>query len=795
MLQASANTLLRKVQQQKFESPAPQSQASSTTSLAARQSQRSTHFLTNNRDQIPTSFISQNAAAPTKPARQVADRFKFRYLKFKCVDIYKTIEFYQCMGMGMEWKVEMNLKDQAANNPNSTTTNQTNQQSKPQAPNAPNEVVTIFAMSFKATAAVKTEKMISAVIQTTPSLKEKIDGSAGGGNRSSGLGPTEIDHVQLQFENIKSANDPPDDPNKRKPSNASNLKSFRKTSVQLPLSNNNNLSVNLEARRPSRWDPEGDESVENDEVTATKEQNSSSYDDPIAALLDTINKGQEVMKAKKHNYEHLVIYVHMISRVVKRLKSKGVPVQTVPLSIPDMKMAVCKDPNGIEVRLMELTDVQLAETGNKKPWFGRPAYYTIPTNFAHDTIRKYERLFSTPHNTQSQPHRRTKAANTQANANSSNLGVSTQSQQLTGSSASMSNTRPENSNAVTTIDQMLAISSSISIATGIKAPQIASISSGVVADVGGDSGGGLSKAGGGKSHVLLKGFRLVDNEDIIAGLSRTMYYWMGNELRNSGCTICLTQKTDADLPAETPLYNRSQSALIGFGLEVSSIDGAVNFLKNQGVECDDRIKIKDIGVYTRFPDPLNNLSIEIFCPIQREEVIARNAAAGNLIHLPTKNIPAKRNPSIAPAAAAALQNKLNEQEQARIYKDEEEWRRLKEDAEFKIDTGYIKGMTRSLSEGAVVEFRLTLDQARMAIIKENKALKAGYARRNARSRARQVAKKPEKIVWNDWNSTGADAKQSMIEGEDVQEFVASNTDGIPDGIIKLERDKSRSTWW
>jgi hypothetical protein len=56
--------------------------------------------------------------------------------------------------------------------------------------------------------------------------------------------------------------------------------------------------------------------------------------------------------------DYLVIYIHFLQRVVKRMSSKGFQVLFKPQTYSEISYAVLLDPNGIEVRLYELTNDQ-----------------------------------------------------------------------------------------------------------------------------------------------------------------------------------------------------------------------------------------------------------------------------------------------------------------------------------------------------------------------------------------------------------------------------------------------------
>ncbi|KAJ1558623.1 hypothetical protein HK096_008856 [Nowakowskiella sp. JEL0078] len=317
----------------------------------------------------------------------------------------------------------------------------------------------------------------------------------------------EYDPIQLIFEYTREISEPDFTTNIKKStkisdaaginSNENECRLEKKFSIDTKAVDDNFIMSSLE--NGSQVNKQKRSSIES-EIQFPQLSENPDLDDPIAALLDSISKGYDEFKAKKHNYEYLVIYVHMIVRVVNRLKSKGFSIQMIPVpDVPEMKMAVSKDPNGVEIRFIEMSDVLLGESNlnAKKPWFSRPAYYTIPTNFAQDTVRRYERMFGTQ---TSVVHLRNRKQNIAMN------------KQLTNSNASLN---MSSSTQVTTIDQMMAINSSISVATGFKLPQLATLVNSLIGTSDGDKKElalSVNKVSG-----VLKGFRLVDTEDIING--------------------------------------------------------------------------------------------------------------------------------------------------------------------------------------------------------------------------------------------------------------------------------------
>ncbi|KAI8823534.1 uncharacterized protein EV422DRAFT_565475 [Fimicolochytrium jonesii] len=345
----------------------------------------------------------------------------------------------------------------------------------------------------------------------------------------------------------------------------------------------------------------------------------------------TREPGQLRTGLKSHNYEYLVIYVHFLHRLAKRLKSKGFKIVVEPMAISEVKMCIALDPNGMEVRLMELSDSQLNVPTTRKQWFARLAYYTLPTPQADFAVRWYEMLLAT---------QRTRTAHGQR---ITTLDLATQRGPGTRSRGTDGTSVPATP---------------------------AGLGFGGFGGSGGDSGSGGSplstpaagarKKAGAAATVRQaitqgQGFRLVDTEEFVVGLSRSVYYWLGNDLRSASCSICFTEHADfggaAPAPASTgfgssgmlsssgmgslPMTARSDamadasrnaavsifaarsgSKLLGFGFEVPNLDAAINQLRYEFKEeiewGKDRLKLAGVGTLARVYDKVNQVWIELF---------------------------------------------------------------------------------------------------------------------------------------------------------------------------------------
>ncbi|TPX42566.1 hypothetical protein SeMB42_g05075 [Synchytrium endobioticum] len=291
---------------------------------------------------------------------------------------------------------------------------------------------------------------------------------------------------------------------------------------------------------------------------------------------DTRSAGPSQSKESQYNMadsEYLVIYVQMLPRIVKRMQTKGFDCQIPVQDFAELKYCIMVDPAGIEVRLMELTDSQLNDFRGKKLWYGRLAYYTIPT-LIHDAIDFYESIFA---GGSEQP--------TNANA---------------GNAASMPDSDARTRNGV----------------------------------VGADSKKPLGK-------MKTTGFRKVDDEDIVVGLSHMMYAWMGHDPREFGCTLCFTERRESEAYSRLATVGKvkrstvADSKLLSVGFEVPNLDMALNKLKyDHPVQLewvDGRQTIPSLGTLSRFVDPMNDLRVDLYAniPILLDPILDEPSSASD----------------------------------------------------------------------------------------------------------------------------------------------------------------------
>lgn len=92
--------------------------------------------------------------------------------------------------------------------------------------------------------------------------------------------------------------------------------------------------------------------------------------------IKSIMNQEEEKEKEQASSEYLVIYVHFFDRLVKRLLSKGFfkselkilgyKTKVFNTDLSDIKMALFVDPNGLEVRLMEMMKEHLGEENASK---------------------------------------------------------------------------------------------------------------------------------------------------------------------------------------------------------------------------------------------------------------------------------------------------------------------------------------------------------------------------------------------------------------------------------------------
>ncbi|KAJ3000578.1 hypothetical protein HDV02_004873 [Globomyces sp. JEL0801] len=301
-------------------------------------------------------------------------------------------------------------------------------------------------------------------------------------------------------------------------------------------------------------------------------------DEATAPLKETTKENKQMIE--KHDYEYLVIYVHFLPRLIKRMVAKGFELVLDIMAFDGVKMAIMKDPNNIQIRLIEMPDNNLNENGQKQ-WFARVAYFTVATSKADATVLMYESLFQIK-NSKAQAKGKDKEA--------------------------------KNSTEPTELQAQISLRKTGAAMTAKNA---------------------LTKG---------SGFRLVDMDDFVVGLTDSVFYWLGNDMRSSTCCLCFTEVSNADTGVAFTEHNSQLSPLVGI----------------------------EAGTFARFSDKYNDLYLELIChkldaaPTEKQKNNMRSSRA----HI---NKPATHKEGDGP----------------------------KDELEYQIDLNHLKGRTRTLSEGAI----------------------------------------------------------------------------------------------
>lgn len=261
---------------------------------------------------LAKAYLQQGQGEKVKDAPGIGGMFgkytpkthapRLRYLKFKSEDLSKTVEFYQILGMNIDYRVNIPLSER---------------QDK---------------------ASLTGTRSLVAFSYPAPQHKHTADEPNPSGLPLTLMFQEEKPQFQLVFE-----------------------------CVELSDKKEKKIIEFIKDSSKSKDDKEGKEEAEARKFAAS--------------LLTEV----------KHNYEYLVIYVHMLSRLHKKLVAKGFETIISPIDISETKLCIVKDPNGLEVRLHELNDAQCAA---KKTWICRVAYYTIPIHDSADSSQRYEKLFT-----------------------------------------------------------------------------------------------------------------------------------------------------------------------------------------------------------------------------------------------------------------------------------------------------------------------------------------------------------------------------------------------------------------
>ncbi|ORY47260.1 hypothetical protein BCR33DRAFT_678118 [Rhizoclosmatium globosum] len=302
------------------------------------------------------------AAADGPPKEQ----FQLKYLRFSCNDLARTKEFYVTLGMSVEWQLRSSktpLNTQTPATPNVPPTADATKDPEKRRPSLVQKIQQISANKKAAqdAAAKKAADELAGILTAAPVEEVKPQPQPEPPAGSPNVFKTDL---CMSFSITPSNSTEHPDP----------------TQFQLIFSN-------ISTHKPSSQS----NSRTNSRVNS---RNNSAINRSINFNFGVEDKKEN--KKKERNQEYLVIYVHLLPRLVKRLAQKGF-VCSLPITpFQGAQIAILQDPNGIEVRLIELTEAQ-SEDPNvlvKRQWFARVGYYTIPSVKLDHTSRYYERMFS-----------------------------------------------------------------------------------------------------------------------------------------------------------------------------------------------------------------------------------------------------------------------------------------------------------------------------------------------------------------------------------------------------------------
>ncbi|KAJ3342730.1 hypothetical protein HDU93_001302 [Gonapodya sp. JEL0774] len=123
---------------------------------------------------------------------------------------------------------------------------------------------------------------------------------------------------------------------------------------------------------------------------------------------------------------------------------------------------------------------------------------------------------------------------------------------------------------------------------------------------------------GGKGEAR-EGFQVVDSEEVVMGLTRHTYLFGSSSSRDDSCCLCFYEKLLESEHLEKPERSTAQngdSPLVGVGFEVPNLEAAQTQIKKEFPEVvefrQEYVSLKDVGFYSRFACLHTSLSVELF---------------------------------------------------------------------------------------------------------------------------------------------------------------------------------------
>ncbi|KAJ3072644.1 hypothetical protein HDU98_003222 [Podochytrium sp. JEL0797] len=440
--------------------------------------------------------------------------YTLKYIRLSCVDISRTKEFYVSLGMSVEYQLSSNKNPNTPGTPSGAPGTAEEMPKGPGDAKADNWKPRVSMTERMAAVKAKAVAELAGTLMAEPTIAENNASKAAEAHSDSSATPSLYKtDLCLSFVGAPVPGTEPVD------------------QCQFQL-----VFTNLTTQRP-------------------EEKDESNADLAVPPALPP--KKSSNVKPKARNQEYLVIYVRFLSRVIKRLASKGFETSLPATSFQGAQIAILTDPNEIEVRLIELTELQLDDpftsaSAKKRQWFARTGYYAIPTGSLDATVQYYERLFSY-----------VGAAGAGNAAVAAAHGGEKKEKRKKGSVV------PVEPNP-----------------KGVK-------------------------------NANMLGIRAVDSEDYVVGLTKTQFVWLASEPRSLGASICFTGKVVAE-SMDARQIDKRNSQLMAIGVEVPSLDGLLKRWEwerpNEVIWEPGRTRIPGIGQYSRFKDPHNEHYVEVFTP-------------------------------------------------------------------------------------------------------------------------------------------------------------------------------------
>ena len=348
--------------------------------------------------------------------------------------------------------------------------------------------------------------------------------------------------------------------------------------------------------------------------------------------------------------EYLLIYVQNITRIAMILQSKGYRCLLSVTSLSDTKLCIFLDPSGLYVRLQELSDIQLGfnkSKSSKDAKNGRLGYFCIPTTEASSTATFFSSTFAWS---------KTELTTDPKKEELIYLQRKNPTKKTTKESKSENDAELEILKQQQMDDWMKSNSIDGSILQSMK---MATKKEKEYLDP--------------KTFEEHDGFKVVDSEDVIIGLSRTVFIWLGHKPRTSSFTLCLCERMDAgDIRSKIDIANvRKQSALLCIGFSCTNFEGAIDKVKRKikAELIDEKQYVPGFGVIQKCKDSINMIDIEVFC---KKEDYEKQAKRGDRL------LEVIRKDQKAPT---------NEESEKRI--------------EYQVNAKHLRGMAKYLSEGAI----------------------------------------------------------------------------------------------